>query len=65
MDNMEASSKTQDNKKINKIVDEMDLFDDELMTLVFNKNIPATELTLSIIIGRKITVIDIGTQEEM
>ncbi|MBP3805001.1 MAG: PD-(D/E)XK nuclease family transposase [Oribacterium sp.] len=62
---MEAGGKTQENKQINKIVDEMDLFDDDLMTLVFRKNIPATELILGIIFGRKITVIDIQTQEEM
>ena len=35
------------------------------MTLVFKKNIPATELILSIIFGRKITVISVDTQDEM
>lgn len=53
------------NAEIDEIVDNLDLFDDDLMTLVFKKNIPATELVLSIIFGRKITVISVEVQDEM
>ena len=41
------------------------MFDDDLMTLVFKKNIPATELILSIVFGRKITVTSVDAQDEM
>lgn len=58
-------TKTEIDKDVNQIVDDMTLFDDDLMTLVFNKNIPATELILRIIMGRKIRVIRVDAQEEM
>ena len=54
MGELEASTSDNNQRDINKIVDNMDLFDDDLMALVFKKNIPATELVLSIIFGRKI-----------
>ncbi|ETP73765.1 hypothetical protein UYO_0019 [Lachnospiraceae bacterium JC7] len=50
---------------VNKIVDGLDLFDDDLMTLVFTDNIPAVELVLSVILGRQIKVINVVTQEEL
>ena len=58
-------TKTEIDKDVNQIVDDMTLFDDDLMTLVFNKNIPATELILRIIMGRNIRVIRVDAQEEM
>ena len=51
--------------KVKKIIDDLTLFDDDLMTLVFNKNIPATELILRIILKRNIRVISVDAQEEM
>ena len=65
MGDLETSIDVQTEQEINEIVDNLDLFDDDLMTLVFKKNIPATELILSIIFGRKITVISVDTQDEM
>lgn len=56
---------TQNEAKVKKIIDDLTLFDDDLMTLVFNKNIPATELILKIILGRNIRVITADAQEEM
>ena len=55
----------QNEAKVKKIIDDLTLFDDDLMTLVFNKNIPATELILKIILGRNIRVITADAQEEM
>ncbi len=53
-------------ENINKqIIDNLDLFDDDLMTLVFKNNLPATELILNIILERNITVISVETQEAM
>ncbi len=65
MGDLEVGIDIQNEQEINEIVDNLDLFDDDLMTLVFKKNIPATELILSIIFGRKITVISVDTQDEM
>lgn len=50
---------------INKLIDELTLFDDDLMSRVFDKNIEATELLLRIILKRKIKVISVNGQEEM
>ena len=36
----------QDTKIVEQIIDDMDLFDDDLMSVVFDGNIPATELLL-------------------
>ena len=55
----------QNNEKIGKIIDDLTLFDDDLMTLVFNKNIPAAELILRIILKRNIRVTSVEAQEEM
>ncbi len=38
-------------KSIEKIIDNLTLFDDDLMTKVFDKNIPATELLLRVILS--------------
>jgi hypothetical protein len=55
----------QNEAKVKKIIDDLTLFDDDLMSLIFNHNIPATELILKIILGRDIRVITVNTQEEM
>ncbi len=65
MDNVTVDSGNQYKKRVNKIIDEMTLFDDDLMTLVFDKNISATELILRIILGRRIRVISVKAQEEL
>ena len=51
------------NERVKKIIDDMTLFDDDLMTLVFN-NVPAIELLLKIILGREIRTIDHEVQVE-
>lgn len=54
-----------DNRTVEQIVDDMDLFDDDLMSMVFDNNIPATELLLKIILKRDdITVINVVGQRE-
>ena len=42
-----------DSSEIREIVDSLTLFDDYLMSLVFDKNIPATELMLKAILNRQ------------
>lgn len=55
----------QDTKTVEQIVDDMDLFDDDLMSMVFDGNIEATELLLKIILKRDdITVISVVGQRE-
>ena len=49
---------------VNAIIDNMTLFDDDLMSRVFDKNIPATELILRIILGRNIKVLNVHGQVE-
>ena len=56
---------TQNQDRINKLIDGLTLFDDDLMSRVFDKNIEATELLLRIILERKIKVISVIGQEEM
>jgi len=51
--------------QINELIDNLTLFDDDLMSRVFDKNIPATELVLKIILGRDIKVISVKGQEEI
>ena len=55
----------QDREKIDRLIDGLTLFDDDLMSRVFDKNIEATELILRIILGRKIKVIRVNGQEEV
>lgn len=64
--------KTKENRKqqtdsgVEKIVDEMTLFDDDLMAIVFDANISATELILKIILKRDdIKVISVVGQKEL
>ena len=52
-------------KQVNKLVDDMTLFDDDLMSHVFDKNIEATELVLRIILGEDIKVISVEGQDEL
>lgn len=55
----------QDSKAIEKIVDDMDLFDDDLMSMVFDGNVEATGLLLRIILKQDdITVISVVGQRE-
>ena len=56
---------SQDRQLINRLIDRMTLlFDDDLMSRVFDKNIAATELLLRIILGRKLKVISADGQRE-
>ena len=41
---MAADEIQQDIRTVEQIVDDMNLFDDDLMSMVFDGNIPATEL---------------------
>ena len=52
-------------KRVNKLVDDMTLFDDDLMSHVFDKNIEATELILRIILEEDIKVIRVDGQDEL
>ena len=55
----------QDSRKIEQIVDDMNLFDDDLMSMVFDGNTEATELLLRIILKLDdITVISVVGQRE-
>jgi len=55
----------QDTKAVEQIVDDMDLFDDDLMSMVFDANIPATELLLKIILKQDdMKVISVASQRE-
>jgi hypothetical protein len=59
------TNKKQETKTIDQIVDDLDLFDDNLMSLVFDGNNEATELLLKIILKRDdITVISVVGQRE-
>lgn len=51
-------------EEVNTLVDELTLFDDDLMSRVFDKNIEATEFVLRIILGRNIKVISVVGQAE-
>ena len=54
-----------DNRTVEQIVDDMDLFDDDLMSMVFDGNIQATELLLKIILKQNdIAVINVVGQRE-
>ena len=50
---------------VNELVDKLTLFDDDLMSRVFDNNIEATELILRIILGRDIKVISVDGQDEI
>ncbi len=54
------------NKELEKAIDDLNLFDDDLMSKVFDENIPATELLLQIVLQRKdIKVLSAKGQVEM
>ena len=54
-----------DNNIVEQIIDDMDLFDDDLMSMVFDGNIEAAELLLKIILKRNdIVVISVVGQRE-
>lgn len=52
-------------QEVLKLISEMRLFDDSLMTLVFDRNIPATELLLRILLKRDdLQVLEVTAQRE-
>lgn len=51
--------------RVNALIDGFTLFDDDLMSRVFDKNIEVTELVLRIILGRNIKVISVIGQDEL
>ena len=56
----------QDNRTVDQIIDGMSLFDDDLMSMVFDGNIEATELLLKIILRKDdIQVISVVGQREL
>lgn len=56
----------QDAESINQIVDDLTLFDDDLMSMVFDSNLSATELLLKIILKKDdIHVISVVGQKEL
>ena len=59
------SNLRQNPRNVNELVNELTLFDDDLMSRVFDKNIKATELLLRIILGKKVKVISVTGQNEM
>ena len=54
---LNSSNLRQNPRNVNELVNELTLFDDDLMSRVFDKNIKATELLLRIILGKKVKVI--------
>ena len=62
---MSNNNLDQEKEVVNILIDELTLFDDDLMSRVFDKNIEATELVLRIILGRNIKVISVDGQDEM
>ena len=63
--NSEGQPEQQTEAQVNKIVDDLTLFDDDLMSLVFDENIPATQLILRIILNRHIIVKSVEGQDEL
>ena len=60
-----GSNYVQNDVIINRLIDKMTLFDDNLMSLVFGQNIETTELLLRVIMERDIKVIDVKGQDEL
>ncbi|MBR4208346.1 MAG: PD-(D/E)XK nuclease family transposase [Lachnospiraceae bacterium] len=52
-------------KKIERMIDGMSLFDDDLMSRVFENNIPATRIMLEAILGRAVHIISSRGQVEL
>lgn len=65
MDEIFEINEEQEERSIDEIIDGLTLFDDDLMSKVFDKNIPATELLLGIVLDRKIKVTSVIGQDEM
>ncbi len=62
---VETADNNAQNQEILRMISEMRLFDDNLMTLVFDKNIPATELILNILLKRDdLKVLEVVAQRE-
>ena len=59
-----SRAKQQESDRVRRIIDDLTLFDDDMMSLVFDKNIPATQLLLRIILKRDIIVKSVKGQEE-
>ena len=64
MKKIEYSNIKTEGERINNLLDKMTLFDDDLMSRVFDKNIQATQLILRIILQKDIKVISAKGQEE-
>ena len=62
---LNSSNLRQNPRNVNELVNELTLFDDDLMSRVFDKNIKATELLLRIILDKKVKVISVTGQNEM
>lgn len=62
---LNSSNLRQNPRNVNELVNELTLFDDDLMSRGFDKNIKATELLLRIILGKKVKVISVTGQNEM
>ena len=62
---MNNHNPAREKEAVNILVDGLTLFDDDLMSRVFDKNIVATELVLRIILGRNIKVISVTGQDEL
>ena len=62
---MSNNNLDQEKEVVNILIDELTLFDDDLMSRVFDKNIEATELVLRTILGRNIKVISVDGQDEI
>ena len=63
-DGYSSRVKQQESDRVRRIIDDLTLFDDDMMSLVFDKNIPATQLLLRIILKRDIIVKSVKGQEE-
>ena len=61
----EAVTKKVFSPEIEKLVDNLTLMDDDLMSRVFDHNIPATQLLLRIILQENVEVVDVIGQEDM
>jgi hypothetical protein len=64
IENDDNMVKTGGTSELDELIDSLTLFDDDLMTLVFDGNIEATELLLSIILAQEVRVISVRAQVE-
>ena len=65
MEELFAGDIRQNEADVEAIVDDLTLFDDDLMSRVFDKNIEATELLLGIVLDAKIKVISADGQDDL